>query len=43
MQPSPLPQGIILLMLIMHLIHAIGFQPRLSVIPGMSYTHMFVM
>ena len=29
-----LPQGIILLMLIMHLIHAIGFQPRLSVIPG---------
>ena len=29
-----LVQGIILLMLIMHLIHAIGFQPRLSVIPG---------
>ena len=27
-------QGIILLMLIMHFIHAIGFQPRLSVIPG---------
>ena len=35
MNYSPgLPQGIVLLMLIMHLIHAIGFQPRLSVIPG---------
>ena len=31
---STLLQGIILLMLIMHLIHAIGFQPRLSVLPG---------
>ena len=35
-KPAPMhhPQGIILLMLILHLIHAIGFQPRLSVIPG---------
>ena len=29
-------QGIILLMLVFHLIHAIGFQARLSVIPGDS-------
>ena len=27
-------QGIVLLMLVFHLIHAIGFQARLSVIPG---------
>jgi len=27
-------QGFVLLMLIMHLIYAVGFQPRLSVIPG---------
>ena len=34
-----LPQGVVLLMLIIHLIHAIGFQPRLSVIPGTLYVH----
>ena len=31
-------QGIILLMLVFHLIHAIGFQARLYVIPGDSST-----
>ena len=27
-------QGIVLLMLVLHLIHAVGFQPRMSIIPG---------
>ena len=33
-------QGIVLIMLVMHLIYAVGFQPRLSVIPGRVKSHI---